>query len=114
MTTKTFCILFSSLFIFFISQEEVLGQAMPKQQGAGSAGKKIIKVDRFTALGKQCLVKTPEYETNIGRVPGRKEWYQITVEYMSTYPVVIGVVEDLHSSARITYSTKCQINTSYV
>jgi len=84
------------------------GTRRPAAGGARGEGggdeegvKKIIKVDRLSALGKQGTVKTPEYEVNVNRVPGREEWGQITVEY-KTAPEWIDELVFQHTALAMT------------
>lgn len=56
----------------------------PPIKGPGVAGKagEVVRLRKLNGIGKHCLIRTPEYRTNIGAGGGDpKEWHQIQVTY---------------------------------
>jgi len=61
------------------------GQAARSGAGRGAEAP-VIRLKQLTGTGRRAMVRTPEYETNVGRTGGASaEWARILVEYES-YP----------------------------
>lgn len=90
MTNVSYITIFS-LIIFLVAgswaeaQAPRIGGPRPATgpQPAAAQDKQIpLKIRKFIGVGRQCLVKTPVYQSNIPRSPTpEQDWMQITVSY---------------------------------
>ena len=60
----------------------VMAQARKPAQPSRSRSSEAIRIRKLEGVGRQSLVKTPEYRVDVGRDSGRaREWGQISVTY---------------------------------
>lgn len=83
--TRTVFVILSGL--IFASQALAQAQLQrtiggPRPASAPAVQQEPLKVKKYFGLGRQCLIKTPVYNTSHGRTPGQEqEWFRIAVQY---------------------------------